>query len=389
MAKKAHLFLICFACVWFINCSPSSESAKRIIENGVEVIVNKMTPNTIHGKPCKLILHKEFTLDTESHDIIEAGLGDAGEIAVDYNGNIYIVGFKNRENFIYKFDRQGHIISSFGKMGQGPGELQWPLFPQITKDNEFVISDAQARKIVFYNLDGTFMKEIPFGKTGMMIAQPLDNGNYLMYGVISFNSSVDYLISGLALYDSILKKIRNIEIYKYPQQMNQLRLHPFFMWRIANGLIYTINEERGYEICAYNLDGRLVRKIRKDYKRVSPTEEIKKSILGPGYDETGSMNKGYFPTYMPPLNRFFIDDEGRIFAMTYERGNHSNEYFYDIFDPRSFFIDRVGLPETWLGAVSIGPQYAVIKNHYLYWRHSKEDSGYVEIIVYRMKWDCS
>ncbi len=370
-----------------MNCSPSSDGAKKKIVDGVEVIANAMSPNTVRGKRSRLVLHKEYVLDTERPDILEAGFGSASEIEVDPEGNIYITGFRNRDNFIYKFDRQGRFVASFGRAGQGPGELQWPMRLRITANRELAVSDAQIRKLVYYALDGTFQRELSFAKTDGMIAQPLDNGNFLIEGIVSFDRTVDYSISGISLYGPDLNKIRDLETYKY--YWNDIsKLSAFFQWRISGDMIYVINEERGYEINGYSLDGRLVRRIRKEYEAVPPSEEISRSILGPAYAKTGSKNKGYFPAAMPPLNRFYTDDEGRIFAMTYEKGEHPSEFLYDIFDPRGSFIDRIALPETGLGPITTGPQWAAIRNPYLYWLNRKEDSGYVEIIVYRMTWTC-
>lgn len=60
-----------------------------------------------------------------------------------------------------------------------------------------------------------------------------------------------------------------------------------FIWRVSAEHIYIANEERGYEILDYDLEANLRRKIRKDYRPVAATNEVKRDRLGPGYDESG------------------------------------------------------------------------------------------------------
>jgi len=61
------------------------------------------------------------------------------------------------------------------------------------------------------------------------------------------------------------------------------------------------------------------------------------------------------------------------------------EYIYDIFNPDGIFIGRKSLQMLWAG-LYLGPMYSLVKNNKLYCYRMKE-SGYKELVVYRMKWD--
>jgi hypothetical protein len=156
------------------------------------------------------------------------------------------------------------------------------------------------------------------------------------------------------------------------------------MWRVSGDRIIVANEARGYELWVYDLEGRLIRKIRKEYRPVGVTGEIKKAILGPDYRKSGSSQSKYFPDPLPPLNQFFTDDKGRIFVMTYEPGARPGEYIWDIFNPDGVFIARTALNILWAG-LYLGSRYTFIKNGHLYYHRVKE-SGYHELIVCKVTW---
>ena len=65
-------------------------------------------------------------------------MGSAGEFGVNGQGGITIVAFKNRKDFIYRFDPRGRLIRSFGPYGQGPGEIDWPFLDRVFDDQKAV-----------------------------------------------------------------------------------------------------------------------------------------------------------------------------------------------------------------------------------------------------------
>jgi len=61
------------------------------------------------------------------------------DIAVDKQGNIYVL--DSRLSSIKKFDKNGNFLTSIGKQGQGPGEMQMAAQMLIHEDSLYV-SDA-------------------------------------------------------------------------------------------------------------------------------------------------------------------------------------------------------------------------------------------------------
>jgi hypothetical protein len=89
--------------------------------------------------------------------------------------------------------------------------------------------------------------------------------------------------------------------------------------------------------------------------------------------------------YWPPFQYIFTDDGGRLFVMTYEKGGSSEKYMYDIFNPDGLFIGKVGLANL-VSTIQWDIQYVVAKDDHLYCLREK-DSGYKELVVYRMEWN--
>jgi len=354
---------------------------ERTREGGVEVVINHIEPYRLKGRPSTFSLEKVLTIDTERDDLAEAGLGSAGEWDADGEGNIYIVGFKNPEKFIFRFDRSGDLLGSFGRRGQGPGELQWPFLSGVSADGVVSLSDY-GQKCIDYTRDGQVLRETTLKGRAFRV-DPLENGKFLVFGPLRPDpQKPDVFIQVLTLRDADFEEIKVLD--RYESTMGSNRQVPFFMWRVSAGRIFIANQARGYEIWVYDLEGNLMRKIRKEYRTVKVTENIKEAILGPDYRKSGLPQDRYFPDPLPPLNQFFADDEGRIFVMTYEPGPNAEEYIWDIFDPDGVCVNRKALDIMWTG-LYLGPRYTFAKEGLLYCHHEKE-SGFHELAVYRMVW---
>ncbi|MGA2533533.1 MAG: hypothetical protein ABSG19_10910 [Candidatus Aminicenantales bacterium] len=381
MIQKSKGVAILFAILLsLIQCGRKGARVEKITENGVEVVINHVEPYRIKGQPSSFSLEKVLSIDMERADLAEAGMGSAGEWDADGEGNIYAVCFKNKENYIYRFDRAGRLTGSFGRRGQGPGELQWPFLGGVSETGEISLADY-GQKFIVYDLNGVLLREVKLKRWALHI-DALRNGKFLTIGFRPELSSGGSYVDVLALCDSEFAELKILD--RYENTMDNSRQVPYFMWRVAGDRIFITNQARGYEIWVYDSEGKLVRKIRKAYRPVKVTDEIKTAILGPDYRKSGVPQAKYFLDPLPPLNQFFADDEGRIFVMTYEPGPNPGEYLWDIFNPDGVFVGRKALKIFWAGLYH-GPRYTFVKNGNLYC-HQEKESGFHELVVYKMIW---
>lgn len=382
MIQKSKGVAILFAILLsLLQCGRKGPQVEKTMESGVEVVINHIEPYRIKGQPSAFALEKVFSIDMERSDLAEAGMGSAGEWDADDQGNVYIVGFKNRENFIYRFDRAGRLTGSFGRRGQGPGELQWPFLSGISSLPQIALTDSMAKFIVF-DLNGKVLQEMKLRQPALHV-DPLRNGTYLAFGPRPGLKAGSAYVDALALCDSKFTDLKILD--RLEHTMDDGRQVPYFMWRVSGDRIFIVNQARGYEIWVYDLEGIPVKKIRKEYRPMRVTDEIKEAILGPDYRKSGIPQDKYFLDPLPPLNQFFADDEGRIFVMTYERGPNPGEYLWDIFNPDGAFVGRKALKIVW-ASLYRGPRYTFVRNGNLYC-HQEKESGFHELVVYKMIWN--
>jgi outer membrane protein assembly factor BamB len=386
--KKALglLFVLALIC----SCAPKSEVPDKVMEDGVEVVLNRLEPYAIKGEPSTFTLAKEFSIDTEDDAVAELGLTDIGVyFDADSAGNIYVSSFKNADGMIFQFDRDGRFVRSFVRKGQGPGELRGQnylsLYITADRDGHLAVSDF-GNKLAVFDRDGQLIEErkIP---SSTINNTPLANGNYLSYIRVMDARSEFINQNPLTLLDGRLEEIKELDKQIVPNPIVGKRLkgtYHILSWSVANGKIFSGFQERGYEIFVYDLDGNLVRKIKKESKPVPVPEEHKKIFMeqfsGSIFDDIRS--KIYFPDAMPPFHGIFTDDEGRLFVMTYETGDNPGEYLYDIFNPEGICVGRTSLKVLH----DESGVCAKMKNGRFYCLNEKE-SGYKELAVSKVVWE--
>jgi len=202
------VILLCFN----LSCQ-KQEQVERIMEDGVEVVINHLEPYKVKGESSTLHLEEEFTIDTENDDIAEIGLTNIFGFDVDSEGSLYFLNRRSGEDFVFKFDQARNFIASFGRRGQGPGELTNPLHMIVDCKDDIVITDI-AGKIVSFGKDGSYKKQVKTEQI-LMQALPLENGNYLANKRI-FNPDGNYVELHLLLCGPELEVIKELGKYKQP-----------------------------------------------------------------------------------------------------------------------------------------------------------------------------
>lgn len=384
---------------FFIGCGLKQGEVERYVEDGVEVIFNDLEPYKIPGEPSVLHLEKEFSIDTERDKIAELGLTDIHGFDVDSEENIYC--FKpplSQDRLVFKFDKNGKFITSFGRRGQGPGEIQYASYQRITRNDEIPIVDAHGLKLIFFDTNGNLLNEshLTTETASQGIVIPLENGNYLirrlegeLWGINEV--SEEGYSKLLSLFDSDFNWIKDVDRIHISGQLWATRtsfMMPVYFWEVSEGKIYVGNSQKGYEIRIFDLEGNLIKKIRKKYNRVEFPKEIRedykritKNPESPFYGRKVSL-----PDYHPPFQRlFFTDDEGRLFLMTFKKNKNPGEYIFDIFNSDGVFIGRINLDAYVERFTATFPLYAKAMNKRLYCLREKSN-GYKELAVYKMLW---
>lgn len=372
------------------SCDSQSDVPNRIMEDGVEVVLNRLEPTKIAGEPTTFTLEKEFSIDTEDDTIAGLGLTDIGYyFDVDSEGYIYLVGYENAEGMIFKFDREGNFVRSFGRKGRGPGELQGrnyvSLYLTVDQNDNIAVSDF-GNKLVVFGSDGELITDNRID-SGTVSMAPLPNGNYLSFLSVMDGKGEFINQNPVSLLDSRFTKVQELDKQMIPNPIVGKQLkgsYHILSWGVSGDRIFTGFQERGYEIFVYDLDGQRIRKIKKEFHSVPVTEAYKSEFMeqfsAPIFESIRS--KIYFEDAMPPFHGFITDNAGRLFVMTYEAGDNPGEFLYDIFNPDGICIGRKSLKVHH----DESGVFAKMKNGRFYCLNEK-DSGYKELVVSKVVWE--
>lgn len=376
--KKA---VIIFTCFLLLSACQKQPKIDRATENGVEVVLNHIQPYNLKGESNVLVLERALSIDTEKEDMLKIGLADIETFDVDQEGNIFIIQWQSKDNFAFKFSSEGRFIKSFVRFGQGPGELEYGGTILISSQNEVIAKDPSKTKYLIYDREGRFLRETRLEKKYSPL--PLTNGKYLIFWG---EDTPEWRKQYVGLCNSEFKDVKVLDTFQYPNALN-VRCpvnRDRMIYQTAADRIFIGNTAKGYEVQAYDPDGNLLRKIRKEFKPVVVSEEVKKDYFNLWPKDDPLKNNFYFTEHWPPFRGLFTDDEGRLFVLTYEAGINPGEFMYDIFNPEGIFIGRISLANM-KNLCRQGSFPVRIKKKYLYGLKEKEN-GYKELVVYRMIW---
>ena len=326
-------------------------------------------------------LQSKMLLDTGDKAIAERGLSDIDNIGIDSEKNIYLLDNKSGGNAIFKFNDKGKFVTSFGRKGQGPGEIELAYELHVTKEDNIFIYDSGRRRMVLFGKNGNLIneKKIPIRINNIC---PLSNGHYVGEesnigpATKEFSCSLNY-------YDGEFNKIKQLDMLKYPNPFQNSRIDAYLRtmrYVVSENKIYSGYPERGYKILVFSLDGELIEEVLIEQRNVLNNTRYKDMIL----EYIGALpkimlDKLVFPKYLPPFHSFIVDERGYLFVMTYEEGKDKGGYIYDILSPKGVIIRKESLEIAFEGVNIL----AKIVGSNLYWIRQSE-SGDKQLFVSSM-----
>ena len=326
----------------FLRCGRGQERVRRIVTDGVDTVLNGIDPYVLKDEPGRLRLEKMFSIDTEDENQLRAGLTDIETFDVDGAGNIYLIQWNTKGNYIYKYDKDGKLLTSFCRNGQGPGEIEWGGTVMAGASGELIAKDPSQPKFLVYAMTGDFCER----RACLVSWESIESSTtdrILSRGRTTTTSSRTRRSRGPS--DPGFDRLNEVGTHDFPNRMtarNHRRAGHLHLGRVQ-GRLFVGNSSWGYEIRVLAGTGRLVRKIRKEYRPVPIDEEFRKAYLARVLHGRPGKEKYRFADHWPPFRYLFADDEGRLYVMTRETGAHSGEFQYDIFNAQGAFVGRMSL----------------------------------------------
>lgn len=392
MKKLLMILPLALTMCFMAGCQGKKANVEKFMEDGVEVVLNFSLSESKSEYP---VLSPILSIDTENDELAEYGLNDIWGFDVNSSGDIFIFNHPlSQEGLILKFKGTGEFIKSFGRRGQGPGEIQLPLYQKINLINEVSVLDFGGQKLIVFDEFGDivreFKPEIRIFDRGILL--PLTNGNYL-YRNLEMDESRKSISLVLFLIDSKFEEIAELGriSIENPRLATQFMYpYPLLTWGLSNMHIFVGLEEKGYDIHVYDFEGQLIRKIRKKYTKVPFSEESGRQALK-RWEAYGSISeKIVTPGYNPPFQHLFADELGRLFVVTFEPGNNEGEYMTDVFDTDGVLFSRLSL------RLHLNKNVFLPDGHWDSWITAKKNilyciqekaSGYKELVAYKIAWE--
>jgi hypothetical protein len=138
----------------------------------------------------------EWPRTTDDQDAFEEVFEVTGEVALEETDDVIVVHpmvfgasggsillAEPAEGQVRRYSRQGKLRRSFGRTGEGPGEMGMPVSARETGKDEVVVADLMGR-VVFFPEDGGVPGEtykVPV--SSVFDAIPLVSGRYLLAGL--------------------------------------------------------------------------------------------------------------------------------------------------------------------------------------------------------------
>lgn len=372
--KKLFSVFLAFLVVFCLSIQVKADQTKIKTVDGVRVIENPKKPVPPDGVMSKVRFKEEFSIGEGEFD--EDMFAELTALDVDGDGNIYVL--DRKEKTVKIFDSSGKFVKKFGKEGQGPGEMYLPISLQITYNNEIIIGDAGNQRLSFFSLVGEFQREVSTALKAQGLVLPLfdSQGDIIGQQVVV---AEDQILREVRKYDSELNSLFTIASIDITALV-QGKINPFelvFFYKLGKDNDIYCSNPNEYEIKVLNADGKLVKRILKNFDPVEVTEKDKEEF----FDRLGEVpaqvrDRLEFPKVYPPYQNFTLDEERRLFVRTFEKGKEEGEYFFDVFGVEGRFIAKIlfkGDPRVWKG----NKLYAI----------EEDEDGFQILKVYSVQWE--
>jgi len=323
------LFLSFF--MMLVSCGKQEAEWKGTIEevDGVTVVKNPKEP--MYEKDV-FSLEEELSIG-EAEGREEYMFSEIRHLAVDDDERIFIL--DRKESHIKVFDKNGKYLNKFGRKGQGPGELDGPTMISINP-KELMVHEI-ARRLSFFSLEGEFLRNVSTKETWALQAKVDSMGNVVVTEGVMDPENPRYQVKK---FDAGMNLLR--EIVSFPGPNFRKGLNPFMpvaYWLIDENDNIVYGYPENYELQIFNPEGKLIKKITKNYDPVEITDEEKEEETR----DAPPQFKFVFSKYHSAFRRLFLDDEGRIFVQTWEKIGDEEIYYHDVFDSEGKYICEIHL----------------------------------------------
>jgi len=352
-----------------------------------------------------VVLKREQIFETNKEVLIKGHIGD---IAVDNEDHVYIVGSKPGIGGVYVFDSNGDYITKFGREGRGPGEFLSVSSIKTLGDHLFLFDPQQKKISVYSTNDYTHIRDLVIRRkkvkadTALAPLTPtyfsaIEDGSFLI-GFQSNSLSYPNKFRSILYYrlseDGVVMPGKLLELRRYRFYVSKDYTHskpfiplpqpmPFSRSSLTaitkRGYFYTAWTDN-FLIKVYDKRGVYQRSIYYSY--TNSELNMSQAELSKYQMELIEDNEDKLPATWPALHAMKVDDQKRLWVFTV---TDSDSTF------KGWVLSRKGkllARFDWLGQrparnVMTDP-LIVIKNGYLYTWERNVDKRIDRIVKYKI-----
>ena len=356
-----------------------AQEIKIKTENGIPVVYNPKEPVQIKGLPAEVTLREDLTIgkDTKDTNYMFSGLQHT-----QVDEEEYMIAADWKETLIKVYDKNGKHVRSFGRKGQGPGEIGLPFYLGIFQGNKIVVHDQTNAKFIFYSREGELLKEIPMGKYRLITRFKVDSeGNFYAISRTFDEAKTIFEVKKFSPALDPLATFASIEVMRTPRVVQAFSPALFIQMTRDESLVWL--DFLKYELTLMNREGKALRRVIKDCDPVKITEAHEKRLIQQTWGDQG-IRPGYkfeVPKHFPPAQTFYVDDEDRIYVRTYDYINKEGDQLdrYDVFDADGRYMAKFYHPRA--------ETFQAIRKNKLYVRVEEEVYGLDLLRRYSMIWE--
>ncbi|MEA2005849.1 MAG: 6-bladed beta-propeller, partial [Acidobacteriota bacterium] len=223
--KKIKVLFLLIVTFFLYSCNKNEYKVKsKYIDFKSISIIKSKTKNILDiGK-----IKKAVKLETKDNALI----GNVDSLIYDKNEDFYIADYYSSKK-VFRFDKKGNFVRSYGKIGQGPGEYNSILsFALDSESNVFLLGNY---KLIKFDKNGKLLKEIriKYHSGDIIIVNDLIYISILRYRYVPKNKKAILII------DTNLKKVG--EMLTYDTRLEKYLFTPRKMFAKNQDNLYFID----------------------------------------------------------------------------------------------------------------------------------------------------
>ncbi len=365
MRNNAQLSVSAFILLWAMGYAGAVGLARDAIQgqmiDDVVIVSNPKTPTPKNGIPIRIAFREELSIgEVEGDEQYMFGKGIA--FSTDEEGKFYVADIEN--NRIQKYDSKGKYLITIGRKGQGPGEFMSLSSPRFDKNGNLYVSDTANRRISFFDKNGKFLKQIQLkdqyidlqlNSRGFSVAAKWTMYNdarsikqSILLGLFDDNFNLSAELHKQDITTSLPAGVDEASLSDFlAKSLSSTAFRPSVTYALANSDLIYMGYPEKYEISIYSSNGRLVKRIVRDYDPIPVNEKDKADFINkasygfsaPIYTESikrKAFQKIKYPNDKPAYQSLALMENGWLAVIV---DSLEGEYtLFDIYDQDGKYI---------------------------------------------------